>query len=257
MDAQEGSRSMKFAMVCEAPADRMIAQHLADRVMLENIPWADGNLDSIRAWCNEVAADGQTRTLEWTAIRHLGNVLGITIRGHFSGEPGLPDARVARRAVLVLQRLLSPDAVFLVRDTDKDTDRQAGLEQARQHFGDTQTKIVIGLAKPEREAWVLAGYVPENDEEKDLLQKQRQTLGFDPCERSEELMAGSDNAAKRSPKRVLHALTSGSANREEQCWAQTPLELLRRRGAENGLQAYLAEVQSRIVPLLTGRADAF
>ncbi len=244
---------MKFAIVCEARADREIAQSLADRVVLEDVDWAEGILDSLREWCNEVRADGQQWILEWTSVRHLAEVLNIRIRGHFNGEVGAPDAATARRAVLVLQKLISPEAVFLIRDADNHQNRKTGLEQARRHFKDQMLKVVIGLANAEREAWVLAGYQPKDEFEQELLAKERQHLGFDPCERSEELTAGRDDTAKRSPKRVLNVLSNGSKEREQECWTQTTLETLRRRGEANGLTDYLHEVKTSIVPLLTGR----
>ena len=244
---------MKFALVCEAPADRQIAQVLADRVVLENVDWAEGNLDSLREWCDSVTVHARSWSLEWTSIRHLAEALNIRIRGHFNGEPGAPDAATARRAVLVLQKVISPEAVFLIRDADNHQNRKLGLEQARQHFKDQTLKVVIGLANAEREAWVLAGYVAKDERERELLAAERQTLGFDPCERSEKLTAGRDDNAKRSPKRVLNVLCNGSKDREQECWTQTSLETLRQRGEENGLKEYLNEAKTSIVPLLTGR----
>jgi len=152
----------------------------------------------------------------------------------------------------VLQRATSPEAVFLIRDADNHQNRKMGLEQARQHFKDQTLKVVIGLANAEREAWVLSGYVAKDELEQELLAKERQHLGFDPCERSDELTAGRDDNAKRSPKRVLNVLCNGSNDREQECWTQTPLETLRRRGEENGLKEYLNEVQTLIVPLFKG-----
>ena len=244
---------MKFAMVCEAPADRQIAQVLADRVVVENIDWAEDILDSLREWCNSMTTNGQNWLLEWTSIKHLAEALNIRIRGHFNGEPAAPDAATARRAVLVLQKVISPEAVFLIRDADNHQSRKVGLEQARQHFKDHALKVVIGLANAEREAWVLAGYEAKDERERELLARERQLLGFDPCERSEELTAGRDDTAKRSPKRVLSVLSNGSKEREQECWTQTTLETLRQRGEANGLSDYLHEIETSIVPLLTGR----
>jgi hypothetical protein len=244
---------MKFAIVCEAPADREIAQVLADRVVLEIVDWADGNLHALREWCDSVTADAQNWILEWTTIKHLAKALKIRIHGHFDGEPGAPDAATARRAVLVLQKTIAPVAVFLIRDADNHQDRRIGLEQARQHFADHPLRVVIGLANAEREAWVLAGFVANDEREQELVAAERQNLGFDPCERSAELTAGRDDTAKRSPKRVLNVLTNGSRDREQECWNQTSLEILRKRGEANGLNEYLNEVQTHVVPLFTGR----
>jgi hypothetical protein len=244
---------MKFAIVCEAPADRRIAQDLVDRVIVTSVDWADEILDSLRTWCNTVVFNDQYWQLEWTAIKGLAKAMNLRIHGHFDGEPGAPDAATARRALIVLQRLLEPNAIFLVRDMDNHTDRFLGLEQARNHFSSQEVKIVIGLAIPEREAWVLAGFVPKDETEQELLLAERQNLGFDPCERSVELTAGRDDTAKRSPKRVLKVLTCDSTDREVDCWTATPLETLKTRGAENGLTSFLYEIESFVVPLIDGR----
>jgi len=244
---------MKFAMVCEAPADRQVAQGLADRVILEIVDWADGNLHALREWCDSVTVNGENWSLEWTAIKRLAKGLNLRIHGHFDGEPGAPDAATARRAVLVLQKTIDPKAVFLIRDADNHPERRKGLGQAREHFAAHPLRVVIGLSNPEREAWVLAGFVAKGDLERKLLADERQNLGFDPCERSEELTAGQDDTAKRSPKRVLSLLTNASLDREFECWEQTSLDVLRSRGKANGLTEYLNEVKTLIVPLFGGR----
>lgn len=244
---------MKFAIVCEAPADRRIAQDLADRVIEASIEWADGIVDSLRTWHDSVVFNSQYWQLEWTAINGLAKAMNLKMHGHFNGDPGAPDAATARRAVIVLQRLLEPNAIFLVRDMDNHTERLLGLEQARNHFSSQEVKIVIGLANPEREAWVLAGFVPQDETERELLSAERQNLGFDPCERSVELTAGRDDTAKRSPKRVLKVLTCDSTDREVDCWTTTPLETLKTRGEANGLTTFLNEIESLVVPLIDGR----
>lgn len=246
---------MRFAMVCEAPADRQIAQDLSDRVVAASIDWAEGILDSLRHWHDSVAVNGRTWQLEWTAIKSLAAELNIRIHGHFQGEPGAPDAATARRAVIVLQKLLDPVVVFLIRDADNHSERRRGLEQARADFRSQTIKIVIGLAIPEREAWVLAGFDPKDDSERDLLAEERRNLGFNPCERSFELTAGRDDTAKRSPKRVLKVLTANSKDREVECWQATPIETLRNRGEGNGLRDFLHEIESQVVPLLNGRSN--
>ena len=247
---------MKLAIVCEAPADRRLARDLADRVITESIDWADGILDSLRTWYDTVAFQDQFWQLEWTAIKSLAKAMNLKIHGHFDGQPGAPDAATARRAILVLQKLLEPNAVLLIRDMDNHANRRQGLEQAKNHFSGQELKIVIGLANPEREAWVLAGFVPKDDEERELLCSERQYLGFDPCERSVELTAGRDDTAKRSPKRVLDVLTRNSIDREVDCWTTTPLATLKSRGVENGLQTFLGEIESLVVPLVDGRSQS-
>ncbi|HEY8505534.1 MAG TPA: hypothetical protein VIL46_13200 [Gemmataceae bacterium] len=110
--------------------------------------------------------------------------------------------------------------------------------------------IVVGLAVVEREAWVISGFDPQDDEETARLGAERQTLGFDPRLRSHELTACKNDQAVRSPKRVLRQLSGGNRDRERNCWTNTSLERLRERGSENGLAAYLQEVRDRLARLI-------
>lgn len=99
-----------------------------------------------------------------------------------------------------------------------------------------------------REAWVLAGFDPQSQDERDRLDNERQQLGFDPNLRA-HLLTAADESAKRSAKRVLARLTGGDWDREEQCWTQAALATLRERGAGSGLADFLDEIVERLVPL--------
>jgi len=237
-----------FAVVAEAPADHRTATELADRELLEASPdWLDEDqLPHQREWVVEVSGE----LLTWKRIRKLAGAAGIEAEGFFNGEPGLPDARAARRALRYLRATVPElEAVVLIRDQDDQTDRRKGLNQARRedHEG---LVIVVGLAVAEREASIISGFVPQNEDEQTRLDAERQTLGFDPCERSHELTAGKDDTAKRSPKRVLQALTGGNFDRERSCWVNAPLARLHERGAENGLAQYLQEVRTHLAGLM-------
>jgi hypothetical protein len=240
--------SQRFAVVAEARADHRTATELADRVLIDAInDWLDEDqLPHQREWVVEVSGE----ELTWKRIRKLAEAAGIEAEGFFNGEPGLPDARAARRALRYLRATI-PDlkAVLLIRDQDDQADRRDGLEQARRedHEG---LVIVVGLAVVEREAWVISGFEPQDEAEQMRLDAERSTLGFNPCERSQELTAGKDDTATRSSKRVLNVLTRGDRDRERHCWTNTPLNRLRERGGENGLALYLHEVRERLAPLI-------
>lgn len=240
--------SHRFAVVAEAPADHRTATELADRTLIEAVnDWLDEEqLPHQREWVTDVSGE----LLTWKRIRRLAGAAGIEAEGFFNGEPGLPDARAARRALRYL-RATVPDleAVLLVRDQDDQEDRRDGLEQARRedHEG---LVIVVGLAVVEREAWVISGFEPQDSDEQARLDAERQALGFYPHERSHQLTACKDDSAPRSPKRVLRALTAGVYDRERHCWNATPLAMLRKRGTDNGLVAFLDEVRSRLAPLI-------
>jgi hypothetical protein len=180
----------------------------------------------------------------------LAREAGIRAHGHFDGEPGLPDAAAARRAILYLLAAV-PDlqAILLIRDQDDEPERRAGLEQARTQ-DPSGVVIVVGLAVVERECWVVCGFEPQDGGESSRLDAEKAALGFDPRLRSHELTACKDDSAVRSPKRVLRRLSGDDRHRERHCWKNTPLGLLRERGGGNGLTAYLQEVPDRLAPLI-------
>lgn len=250
--------SLRFFVVHEAAADFTMATEIADRVLTAEIEWLDDTpidgvgktvLDTLREWIGEHPSG---EPLIWTSIPDRARELGIRVRGHFNGEPGLEDAKAARRAIAYLLRLdETVDAILLIRDMDNKADRRRGLDQARTYF-DSRTRVVIGLAIPERECWVLSGFDPKDEAEGAKLKEEIQNLGFDPCRKSHQLTACNDDQAKRSPKRVHKELIRQDLDRERECWQVTTLSMLKERGADNGLRAYLKEVADRLVPLITG-----
>jgi hypothetical protein len=240
--------SVRFAVVHEADADFQTATELADRVLVEAIEWLDDDLlANQREWLGETA---RGERLTWKGVKQLARDAGIRVHGHFDGEPGLPDAAAARRAILFLLRTVADlNAIVLIRDQDDQPGRRAGLEQARNQ-DNSGMMIVVGLAIVERECWVVSGFEPQDEGESSRLETERSTLGFDPRLRSYEMTACKDDNASRSPKRVLRHLVADDRDRERRCWAEVSLEVLRERGGENGLAAYLQEVRDRLTPLM-------
>jgi hypothetical protein len=237
------------AVVFEALPDFTTATELADRVFSQ-VEWLDGQLEHFRQWVSEVGG----RRLTWTGVRRLAAEIGIEVSGFFEGKPGLPDAQMARRALLYLRSVL-PDlaGILLIRDQDDQPQRRAGLKQACDDAPNAPP-IVIGLAIPEREAWVLAGFVPLTEHERERLATERQTLGFDPCAQSHRLTDGKNDQGSRSPKRVLHALTAGDLERQRACWLAPRLEELCQRGQQNGLAAFVDEVRERFIGVVSAPA---
>jgi hypothetical protein len=240
--------SQRFAVVHEAEADFTTATELADRVLVDTIDWLDADLLAHqREW---VAEEAGGHRLTWKALKQLAHEAGIRVHGHFDGEPALPDAAAARRAILYLLTAV-PDlkAVLLIRDQDDEPERRAGLEQARGQDR-SGVVIVVGLAVVERECWVISGFDPQDEGESSRLDAERGKLGFDPRLRSHELTACKDDQAHRSPKRVLRHLSGDDRDRERRCWTEAPLEVLREGGNLNGLADYLHEVRDRLAPLI-------
>lgn len=239
----------RLAIVCEARADRHIAAGLADRVLGSAVEWLEPeSLDLFRRW--QGAEEGDSH-LEWRRVKALADSRNIHPHGHFQGEPGAPDAYVARRVLLLLAtQPAPPDAVVLVRDLDDQEERRTGLEQARADKP-WPFPVVLGTAQTKRECWVLCGFEPRNEKEEARLAEVRQELGFDPRVQAHELGA-KDPAATRSAKRVLHRLVGDDSDREEACWMESDLNLLEERGSLTGLAEYLQEVRERLVPLFKG-----
>ena len=245
--------SLSLAVVCEAPADQRTGCDLADRVFMAEVAWIEQQmLPHYRQWRGLSPPEPH---LLWRDVRDLARSRRIRAHGHFSGEPGAPDAHNARRVLLLLHSAAQPPhAVVLLRDDDGQTQRRRGLEQARDS-SNIGIPVVIGLAQPKRECWVIAGFEPQNDEENRRLETLVSQLKFDPREAAQRLTAGRPANAPRNAKRVLRQLTEGDPERESACWRNTDLRLLAARGRNTGLSEYLGEVRERLVPLFTASPD--
>ncbi|BAZ51938.1 hypothetical protein NIES4103_45970 [Nostoc sp. NIES-4103] len=141
----------------------------------------------------------------------------------------------------------------MIRDLDNQPERREGLEQARSKYinQNPQLEIIIGAANPKREAWVLNGFIPNNQEER-ILQEIRTRLNFDPCIESHRLRSTSweEPDRIRNSKVVVEQLTAKNMEREQQCWEDTSLALLRERGIYTGLTNYILEVEQRLAPII-------
>jgi len=253
----------RLILFCESPADASTVQGLVERVIREQGPdWLRDLLDG--------PAEGARQVLDWVpdnaghsffdlhGLSAQARRLGLRIpQGHFNGEPGAAGALMARTAFHVARELAleqeRPEAVLLVWDMDdQGQQRRQGLEQARQEVrGLVPFVLLLGCPDPMREAWVLAGFEPETEEERSRLAALRQELGFHPCQEAHRLDAKKEQA-RRSPKRVLDTLTAGVSEREVRCWTMASLPIMRERGQHSGLAAFLDEVTTLLLPRLTG-----
>ncbi|WNG51630.1 hypothetical protein F0U60_51565 [Archangium minus] len=253
----------RLLVFCESPADAETVKGLVERVLREQGPdWVrellDGPPEAAQGFRDWVPDDEGRSYFDLHKLSAYASRLKLRVpQGHFAGQPGEAGALMGRTAFLMARELaLSStelDAVLLVWDMDdQGKDRRMGLTQAC-----TEARpmvpfvIVLGCPDPMREAWVLAGFEPETDVERARLTALRQELGFNPCEEAHELDAKKEHA-RRSPKRVLEALTAGEHEREVRCWTEAPLVRLRSRGTHSGLTAFLDEVAESLVPRLCG-----
>lgn len=254
-----------ICIVYEDRADAEIATYLADRVLADSLSWLekepnqdlqadDSPLNSLREWIREYKG----RRLKWSEMDDLATESRLPkLRGFFDGQKGLADARSARRALRVVTQLFGNlGATVLMRDSDQDESRRAGLEQARQeHCRQPDAfPVVIGVANVKKECWVLSGFIARTQAEETTLETERQKLGFNPLTRSEELTAKHDpDNDLRSAKRVLKQFTDSNAERERECWMTTPMNHLRGCGANNGLSEYLDEIERILLPVVRRR----
>ncbi len=247
---------MRIALFCEAAADFRMAAGLVDRVLRDEGPaWIADVIaehpEAVRTWVE--GGDGRPFFDLHRIADHARRMPGLRIpHGHFDGAPGAPGALMARTIFHLVRAMSKPpaegvDAVVLVWDMDSQGDaRRAGLAQARDEASRWASfAIVLGCPDLEREAWVLAGFEPEDDAERARLDEERRALGFSPCEEAHRLRDPDDHAP-RSPKRALRALTGGDDERESRCWTDAPLSLLRARGTGSGLGSFLDEARARL-----------
>lgn len=244
---------VRIGVVCEDVPDFELTATLVDRVLCERIDWLrrlheDSGPDvlaGVRAFCGAESGRG---FLKWSTVGGLARERQVRVHGKFGEEKGAPDARTARDALMLFVHAQpQPNVVLLVRDTDGDEDRCSGLQQARRDPGRSWPfPVVLGAAHAKRECWVLSGFEPLDDGEERRLSGAREALGFDPRLRSEELNATSEQpGVRRSAKQVCDGLMP--RERQQRCFAETPLKLLRQRGERNGLKNFLDYVEKYVV----------
>jgi hypothetical protein len=235
-----------FGVVSEAKSDQRIACGLAERVSVERIDWLES--ESLPGLCQWRGFEGGTDYLAWNAIERSAKRRGLVTHPRFNGAF---DERPARLALFLFNSLGErPEAVVLVRDTDDVDERVSSLKRARD---ERPWPFAVVLATPatKRECWVLNGFVPRNRDEKAALERVRRKLGFDPCSAGERLTA-KRKRGKNNAKLILErdlGVQPGS-DREDACWRETDLDVLRARGRGTLLAGYLEDVVDRLVPIL-------
>ncbi len=249
-----------LAIVCEAQADQMIGSDLADRVIIENaeLHWIDkDNIDDYREW---ISFDSEHNYIKWGTLSKIvkkfqaDNRFNLEITGKWKKFPHLKCARIML-AALKKNSSRKIDAVILLCDSDKKKLRLEGFEEARnskplEEKHDVSEpnhwpfEIIIGVAHPKRECWVLNGFSPKDKREETELENIKNEISFDPCKEAERL--NDDKGNPRDAKRVLKKLTGGNFDRERECWSSSSLEELKMRGTKTGLTNYITELGDRL-----------
>ncbi|MBD1812349.1 hypothetical protein NDA07_04555 [Microcoleus vaginatus DQ-U2] len=253
---------IEFVVIVESSADARTATKLADRLLVDKIDWLEsGQLQYLFRWSglqentehscwqdiNQII-DNLPQSLGFRPPRYLGHGKDGALKA--DGAAAIKILNLVR----FIQKTRQIKAVLLSRDLDNQPQRREGIEQARSAHINRQPKleIIIGTADRMREAWVLNGFIPSNQEEEQILKDITTQLRFNPCHESHRLRSNSwkEPARIRNPKVVVEKLTGGKMEREQQCWEETSLELLRKNGVHTGLTAYIDEIEERLIPII-------
>lgn len=252
---------IEFVVIVESSADARTATKLADRILVEKIDWLEPEmLQHLVQWSGLEAGtenscwkninqiiDNFQQSLGFRPPRYLGHRKDGALKA--DGAAAIKILNLVR----LIQKTRQIEAVLLIRDLDNQPERRQGIEQARSEHIDRQPKLAIIIGTPDRmrEAWVLNGFIPSNQDEKQILKEITTQLTFNPCEESHRLRNSLTEPDRiRNPKVVVEKLTGGRMEREQQCWEETPLEYLRQKGDRTGLTAYIKEIEERLIPII-------
>lgn len=245
---------MEFILVAEGPSDVDISKDLVDRVLHAEPPdWLRmSELEGMRTW------SGVKPGTEYTQWRDIGELYAGASRvprylGHSREDQANDyDYAAARRVLMLIERKANNSnrrirAVVLVRDSDTQLEeRVRSLQRARQDHSTDHFEVALGIARPKSEAWILNGFVPQSEAERERLQEEQRKLPVNPLTEAHELTATSGN--QNSCKRVVRILTGDDETRKSSCWKDTDLDLLRERGQQTGLSDFLEDIE-RLIPL--------
>lgn len=246
---------LEFVVIVESSADARIATKLAERVLVEKVDWLEHEmLQYLFEWSG---LEASTENSCWKNIDDITKRLSdkfkfpiIRSNGKFKSDGQSTNKIMKLISFLKHKQNRDIQAVILMRDLDNQPQRREHIEQARlEHINQqSKLKVVIGTADRMREAWVLNGFTPLNLEETQILEEIKTKLKFDPCEEAHKLRSNSweEPDRVRNPKVAIAKLTGGDSSREQKCWEETSLDLLRARGKYTGLTVYLDEIEQLI-----------
>lgn len=239
--------AFRFGIAAESGADARIVARMVDLVLEREVDWFGDQRSTLRRWCGLHEGTDYLDSHGYNEELHKAN---IRLQGRFGG--GLEERQLRGLMILFERSEKQPHALVICRDTDGRPERRTAAERA---MADARCPfpVTVAMAHPELEAWLIAGFEPETDAERDTHRQLRTSLGFDPLAKSHELSATSD-VSKRDCKRVLAALVADDRTRRERC-VDGAIELSGDRGQGNGLASFVEDVRKRIAPLLGGRGS--
>ncbi len=231
-----------IVVVLEGSSDLLVVRGFAERALLEATP------DFVPSFFVWRGLEIHQPYLLWRDVDIELKQRRITqLYGKFDGLKGSPYAFRTRHALLLAHHA-NPLAVVLVCDADNQPERLLGLQQARDSHFAKQYPVLVAVANPCREAWLVCAFVPQNDADRMLLETLQQELFFHPCQQPERLNTQAGHI--RDAKTVLNRLTNGLPEREDQILELAIFSHLEQHGQTCGLAAFLEEVRSKLAPLL-------
>lgn len=249
---------IEFVVIVESSADARTATKLAERLLVDKIEWLEHEtLQYHFQWSGlEAGTDNSCwKNIDDITKRFSDKFKFPTIRSNGRFKSDGQSANKIMTLISFIQHKQKRDikAVIFMRDLDNQPQRREHIEQARLEQIDRQPKLAIIIGTPDRmrEAWVLNGFIPSNQEEGQILKEITTQLTFNPCEESHRLRNSLTEPDRiRNPKVVVEKLTGGRMEREQQCWEETSLEYLREKGVHTGLTAYICEIEERLIPII-------
>jgi hypothetical protein len=243
---------VKLLLICEGPADEHDLKTLTTRVLHEAHRWLIGLecLDEpTPAWLEYEPREG---FLQWSDIDKVCEAHRVPRVQRLGRGLGYRSALRAFRLLSALPSLDLRDGirVVIVHDSDHSDGWRESIVLARDEWlhallaENVDAGVAIGIAHPEHEAWPLAAFIPQTDEDKERLNGLRDRLGFDPTQHGERLTSTRETAPNDA-KRALRELCPNEERRRSLLEA-VPLETVRERGQSTGLTSFLEELRHHV-----------
>lgn len=228
--------SFLVGVLCEGPTDHRYVLPLVERALVDAQDWLE-SIVGTQALIWRGLESGEPY-LAWSQVKARARGRRIKVHGKFRGFTA--EASTAYKAFKLFALEGSAwDAVLVLRDTDHDMQRHPSLGAARQ-IEPWPFVLVLGVQHPCLECWQIAGFEPCDARERALLEP-------DMRERTHTLKSKDDYPD--SAKVILRLLTGGDEDRIASCLTTSDLSALRARGVHNGLDAFLEEVVTLLLPV--------
>ena len=246
-------------LIAEGTSDPRVAQGFLTRAIQELDAFVD------LSWIVWRGLEAGTDFLPWHRAKSLAKERRIQIRGRFRDADGLMIENTDEKAVDVrralnlcdffFQEVGKPLAVLMFFDSDGKPERLDGAKQARTDHAHSRPEyeVILGMAHPCREAWLVCAFQAEHEAEKNLLETLQKELSFHPCREPERLNTAREHP--RNAKTVLSRLTSESLEREQAILEKADFAHLQTHGKDCGLADFLEEVKEKLAPLLGVKHD--